>query len=164
MQWYTRFLFIFVFWCIAFPAYAQGSDARSVRLTVESGQLEGLVSTRCEYVFDLLRIRPGDILTPDDPRLETARIRLLASGIFDSVDFSFRRGRKRGFVRLLVRLEERNTLQIRHLFFGMSRVIPFWLGLGMQERNLGGQAMRLSLAAVGTATADIMNGQPQYAM
>ncbi len=135
-----------------------------MRLVVESVQLEGLVATRCGYVLEQIRIRPGDVLTPDDPKLEMARIRLLATGIFENVDFSFRRGSRRGLVRLVVRLEERNTLQIRHLFFGMSRVIPFWLGLGMQERNLGGEAMRLSVAAVGTAPADIMNGQPQYAM
>jgi len=145
-------------------AHADAGGTRTARLTVESIQLEGLAATRCEYVYDLLRIRPGDILTPDDPRLEAARVRLLAAGIFDAVDFSFQRGRSRGRVRLTVRLEERNTLLIRHLFFGMSRVIPFWFGLGMQESNLGGQAMRLSVAAVGTAPARIMEGIPQYAM
>lgn len=164
MHWYKRFLFIVVIGCLVCSKNAYSNDARVVRLTVESVHLEGLVTTRCEYVFALLQIRPGDVFTPDDVRFESARIRLLASGIFESVDFRFRRGRKKGYVQLVVRLQERNTLQIRHLFFGMSRVIPFWFGLGLQERNFDGQAMRLSVSAVGTATANIMEGQPQYAM
>jgi len=133
-------------------------------LTVEAIQVDGLVATNCGLVTRILGLRPGDRITPDDPRLETARVRLLALGLFHRVEFRLSKGRHRGKVILVVRLEERQTLIIRHLFFGASRITPFWLGLGLQEGNFMGEGMRLSVAAVGTARADIMEGRAQYAL
>jgi len=133
-------------------------------LTVEAIQVDGLEKTNCALVARVIGIRPGMTLTPDDPRLETARLRLLALGLFHRVDFHLKKGRQRGKVLLVVQVEERQTLIIRHLFFGASRIIPFWAGLGLQEGNFLGEGMRLSVAAVGTARAEIMEGRPQYAV
>jgi outer membrane protein insertion porin family len=133
-------------------------------LTLEAIQVDGLEKTNCSLVTRVLGLRPGERITPDDSRLELARLRLLALGIFTRVDFQLRKGRSRGKVILVVRLEERHSLIIRHLFFGASRITPFWLGLGMQEGNFLGEGMRLNVSAVGTARADIMEGRAQYAL
>ncbi|PKN21152.1 MAG: hypothetical protein CVU65_17425 [Deltaproteobacteria bacterium HGW-Deltaproteobacteria-22] len=143
---------------------AEGPVNRLPQLTVEAIQVDGLEKTSCELVARIIGIRPGALLTPDDPRLEAARLQLLALGIFHHVEFQLKKGRRRGNVILIVRVEERQTLIIRHLFFGASRIIPFWLGLGLQEGNFLGKGMRLSVAAVGTARSDIMEGRPQYAV
>ncbi len=137
---------------------------RLPQLTIEAIQVDGLEKTDCSLIARIMGIRPGTRLSPDDPRLQTARLRLLSLGVFHRVEFHLKKGRQRGKVILVVRVEERQTLIIRHLFFGASRIIPFWLGLGMQEGNFLGEGMRMSVAAVGTARADIMDGRPQYAV
>ncbi len=154
---------LLAFWML-FSVSENDPQNRGRELTVQAIRVVGLEKTECSLVRDVLPIRPGMKLTPDHPLLEEARIRLLALGIFHEIHFELKKGTRRGSVILVVRVEERQSLIIRHLFFGASRIVPFWLGLGMQDTNFLGRGMRLGLAAVGTAPADIMNGQPQFAL
>ncbi|MBU1240532.1 BamA/TamA family outer membrane protein, partial [Myxococcota bacterium] len=60
-------------------------------------------------------------------------------------------------------LVERGTLLIKHIFGGTSRIIPFWAGLGLEERNFLGRGLTLGISAVGTAEPQIMGGRSQAA-
>ena len=71
-----------------------------------------------------IEVQPGEVFAADDPRLQRMRYRLLASGLFYDVNLELKRGSKRGWVVLVVRVKERNTIVVQDLVVGFSEITP----------------------------------------
>lgn len=76
--------------------------------------------TRPGLVRRFVPLDRGDVLDVDDPQIEAIRWRLLGTGWFRDVRLSLERGSRRGWIKLVVELEERNTLVIQQLYGGVS--------------------------------------------
>ncbi len=83
-----------------------------------------------------------------DPRVETARYRLLALGFFLDVRLSLTRGAKRGGAVLVVEVDERGTLVINELFPATSQATLFWGGADVSETNFLGRGINLGAGFV----------------
>lgn len=106
-----------------------------------------------------LPFKPGDIIDVDDPEVELARYRLLGTGFFRDVQFSLRKGARRGYVVLIVEVVERNTIIVNNLWMGLSldadttgkpEPLTAYAGLDVAETNLAGTGITLG-GAVGLA-------------
>ncbi len=125
-----------------------------IRYLLERIEVQGNHRTDRGVILQRIPLEPGDPLDVDDEALQTARWHLLGTGWFDEVELRLRRGSRRGWVVLVVRVEERNTLVIDWLALGVSQVLSSsldrradlapYLGMGLTERNLFGQGMELS--------------------
>ncbi len=116
------------------------------RYMLESIEVRGNRKTRGALIISHLLFRPGDLL--DEEKVQLSRIRLLALGYFRDVRMQLEKGSARGQVRLVVEVEERNTIIIDDVFFGLSATNPFWLGTGISDINFLGRGMSLSGAVV----------------
>jgi outer membrane protein assembly factor BamA len=103
-------------------------------------------------------LQAGADLDVDDPAIEQIRWRLMGTGWFDDVHLRLERGSRRGWVVLVVDVEERNTLVISRVVAGLSRVVtsstsrddrlrPYG-GLGVTETNLFGLGIGLGASVV----------------
>jgi hypothetical protein len=90
----------------------------------------------------------GTVVDASDPRVETARYRLLTLGYFLDVRLSVTRGASRGGVILVVDVEERGTLVINELFPSTSAATAFWGGADVSETNFLGRGVNIGLGAV----------------
>jgi outer membrane protein assembly factor BamA len=88
-------------------------------------------------------LEPGEAFRADDPRIEESKVALLATGFFEEVRFSLRRGSRRGWVAFEIHVRERWTLLVDNLAFGYTTITPFG-GLGVTELNLFGTGSQLS--------------------
>jgi len=122
-------------------------EAHVVRYYLEAFEVEGNDRTRMETITRLMLLRTGEAFRADDPRIEDSKVALLASGFFEEVRFSLRRGSQRGWVVFRIHLRERWTLVVENLAFGYTTITPFG-GLGVTELNLFGTGSQLSAAFV----------------
>ncbi len=106
---------------------------------IEGIDLVGNIKTSRTVIERRLLVAPGDLL--DEEKLEESRLRLLNTGFFKRVEFSLRRGSRRGQVLLILEVEERNTLVIDQVYFGHSQVAPFFGGLGLADTNFLGRGV-----------------------
>lgn len=145
------------------PAPAAEVDASPLgpTLTVEAIEVTG-GHTREKVVRDVVGIAPGERLAASDPRLVEAKVRVLALGHFAAVDVKLRRGSAPGKVVLVVAVVERGTLVLDHLFVGLGRVTPWWLGAEIADANFLGSGLRVGVAGIGTAEADVDGARPQW--
>ncbi len=133
----------------AFDAFLEaGRDAEpsEVRLTadpnalfIEGIEIIGNEKTSPAVILSRLVVEVGDLV--DDDRIVQSRLRLLNTGFFKSVEFSLRRGSRRGRALLVVEVEERNTILIDELFLGFSQVAPLFGGFGVAETNFLGRGV-----------------------
>ena len=121
---------------------SQGMEAFAT-VVIEGIEVIGNEKTSLDVIMRRIDIRIGDIL--DDQAVDDARLRLLATGFFKSVDFSLRRGTRRGRVILVVELQERNTILIDGLYYGSSDLEPFIGGLSVHESNFLGEGVSAGL-------------------
>jgi outer membrane protein insertion porin family len=117
------------------------------RYALERIVIVGNKKTLRQVVLRYVDISPGEVFSADDPRLEKARYRLLAAGLFYNVQLSLRRGTKRGWAVLEVVVKERNTIIVQDIVFGLSEITPYG-SLGVNERSFLGSAISVSAAAV----------------
>src|SRR5258706_78402 len=103
---------------LATPAAAQPSYGPRYRL--EGIEVRGLQKTEPWVVLRELGLSVGDEVAPTEPRVETARLRLLSLGLFLDVKFSLAKGVHRGGAVLTVTIEERGSIIINALHFGTS--------------------------------------------
>ena len=94
----------------------------------------------------------GATVDASDPRVETARYRLLTLGFFLDVRLSVTRGISRGGVVLVVDVEERGTIVINELFPSTSAATAFWGGADVSETNLLGHGINLGAGFVASTT------------
>ncbi len=116
------------------------------RYLLESIEVRGNRKTNGELILSYVQLKPGESL--DEGKVEISRIRLLALGYFKDVHMSLEKGSERGRVKLIVEVDERNTIIIDDLFFGFTDTNPFWGGLGVSDINFLGRGLVLSGAFV----------------
>lgn len=114
---------------------------------VEAIDIRGNRKTRPEVVRRRMSIEPGELV--DDRALDESRLRLLGTGYFSDVEFRLERGSRRGFVILVVEVEERNTLVVDQIYLGTSRVSPVFASLGVVDTHFLGRGITVG----GTAAA-----------
>lgn len=134
-------------------------DDEPIHYTVERVEFRGNTSTRRSVLEHFVPVERGDVLDINDPMIESIRWRLLGTGWFERVELSLARGQERGWVVLVVEVEERNTLVIQRGTAGVSKVVrdegedpdfePY-IGLGVAETNLLGLGTGLAATAVVT--------------
>lgn len=120
------------------------------RYLLEKIEIKGNRKTITQVILNYIEITPGEIFSVSDPRLEKARYRLLAEGLFHSVEFSLKRGSKRGWAVLVVRVKERNTIVVQDIVFGFSEIpneLSPYGSLDVAERSFLGTGIKVSLAA-----------------
>ncbi len=108
-------------------------------LFIEAIELVGNDKTSDSVILRRILLEVGDLI--DDQKVEESRLRLLSTGFFKSVEFSLRRGSKRGRVLLIVEVVERNTILIDELYLGFSSVAPIFGGFGVVENNFLGRGV-----------------------
>ncbi|MEB2312729.1 MAG: BamA/TamA family outer membrane protein [Sorangiineae bacterium] len=140
---------------LAAPDEPDASAPSSVRYTLEGIELRGNTKTRPRVVLRYVPFRPGDIIDVDDPEVELTRYRLLGTGFFREVQFSLKRGTRRGYVVLVIDVVERNTIIVNDLWMGLSadadndgraRPLTAYAGVDVAETNLAGTGITLGTA------------------
>ena len=136
----------------------EGDERRLIRYSLEDVRVEGNTSTADFVVKRFVPVEPGDVLDVDDPALEEVRWRLLGTGWFKQVELRLQKGSRPGWVVLIVRVEERNTILVQQLAFGVSQgvdrtsdastEIQPYLGLTVSDTNFLGLGKYLSASAL----------------
>ncbi len=109
--------------------------------------IKGNRKTMRRVILRYLDLKPGEVFSVNDPRLEMARYRLLATGFFTSVNMSLKRGERRGWAVLVIRVKERNTIRIKDFMFGVSEITPYG-SIGMTDNSFLGTGIQLSGSVV----------------
>jgi outer membrane protein insertion porin family len=122
------------------------------KYTLEGIEVRGNTNTLARVVLRYVPFRPGDMLDVDDREIELTRFRLLGTGFFRDVQLSLRRGTRRGWVVLVVSVEERNTIVVDGVWLGVSadvapngnaRPLTAFGGAKVTETNLAGTGVAL---------------------
>jgi outer membrane protein assembly factor BamA len=130
------------------------------RYRVVAIEVDGNRRTDTSLILGELGISPGDVLTPDDPRVPLAELRLRSLGHFVSVQLRLERfAGQRGDVLLIVQVVERGTLILNALYLGSSKAVGFWGGIDVSETNLLGRGIVVGAGALGATTADVTGAQ-----
>ncbi|MFW6067791.1 MAG: BamA/TamA family outer membrane protein [Myxococcota bacterium] len=140
------------------PSNLTAAAPEKIRYFVERIDVVGNRRTADRIVKHFVPLGPGDVLDVDDPEIEAIRWQLLGTGWFDAVRLRLERGSRRGWVVLIVEVEERNTFVIEQLNLGVSeglnstrdtdsRLSPYG-GLSIAETNLMGLGISLSASAL----------------
>jgi outer membrane protein insertion porin family len=128
------------------PTRVELEDPFKPRYILESIEVRGNHKTQGKLILSYVHLKPGESL--DEEKVELSRIRLLALGYFKDVHMSLEKGSERGRVKLVVEVDERNTIIIDDLFGGFSKTNPFWGGIGVSDINFLGRGLVLSGAFV----------------
>ncbi len=132
------------------------ADLAPLKYTLEAVEVRGNTKTSTRVVLRYVPFQPGDVIDVDAPALELARFRLLGTGFFKSVEFSLKKGARRGLVVLVVDVRERPTIVLNDISLGLSadanregekRPLTAYAGLDVAETNLGGSGITLGAAA-----------------
>jgi outer membrane protein insertion porin family len=124
----------------------------AVRYTLEAIQVHGNTRTERRVVLRYVPFKPGDVFDVDDNEVELSRYRLLGTGFFRDVQFSLKKGSKRGLVVLVIEVTERNTVVINDISMGLAadgrpdgrvRTLSGYAGLDVAETNLAGTGITL---------------------
>lgn len=126
------------------PASEEPPELRSY--VIEKIVIEGLQKARSHAVRHHLLVRAGDVL--DDRDVLLSRLRLLQLGWFSQVDARVEKGSSKGFVVLVFRVVERNTIVITDLVLGTTEPQPVYGGVGLAEQNFLGRGYSLGGAFV----------------
>jgi len=129
-----------------------------LRYFFEGVRVVGNERTRTSVIADYVPLERGDVIDPEDPRIEAIEWRLLGTGWFRKVTIRLSRGERHGWVVLVVEVEERNTIVVDGFTVGVSEGINNSLdtraeglvygGATLTETNLFGTGARLSLTGL----------------
>lgn len=142
----------------SFPASSFGP-----RYTLERIEIRGNQKTESRLILGEMGLRAGDQIGASDPRVQTARIRLLSLGYFLDVRLALERGLHRGGAILVVEVEERGTIILNALYLGSSAATAFWGGLDVAENNLLGRGISLGGGFVASTRPDAEGASPNLA-
>jgi outer membrane protein assembly factor BamA len=132
-----------------------GPERERLRYTLESIQVRGNTRTRSRVILRYVPFDPGDVIDVDDPEVELTRFRLLGTGFFRDVQFSLRKGSRRGRVVLVIDVVERNTIIINDVWMGLSadaetngkeKPLTAYAGVDVAETNVAGTGITLGSA------------------
>jgi hypothetical protein len=127
------------------------------RYVIEAIEVSGNRKTESSLIVRATGLRPGDTVDAADPRVEAARLRLLALGYFLDARLSVRRGSRRGSAVLTVEVEERGTIVINELFPSTSAATAFWGGADVAETNFLGRGLSLGAGFVASTRPLVLN-------
>jgi len=139
-----------------------GADFGPV-LTIERIDLHGNHDTADRVILAALPIQVGDVIRAGDPRLTTARFKVLGLGFFRDVALELRRGSERGKIIIDIAVEERGTVVLNRLWFGTSATSPWWFGADVDQRNFLGLGIGVGGGAVYAGATDIVGARDQWA-
>ncbi len=129
-----------------------GGDSETIpqgpRYVLERILIRGNRKTLRQVILHYIEMRRGEVFSADDVRLEKARYRMLASGLFHDVEISLKRGSQRGYAIVIVEVKERNTIVVQDIVFGFSEITPAYGSLDVAERSFLGTGVNVSAAAV----------------
>jgi outer membrane protein insertion porin family len=151
------------------PAAAPLPDATrfggAVRYLVQAVEVRGNRKTDPAVILRELGLGRGDVLTPDDPRVPAAELRLLSLGYFVRVALRLQGiDRQRNTVALIVDVEERGTMILNALYLGSSEATLLWGGLDVSETNFLGRGMMISGGVVASTTPTVPEAEPGFAL
>ena len=132
------------------------------RYRIERIVVRGNAKTATALILAELGLAPGDEVGSSDPRVEAARIRLLALGYFLDAHLAVTRGAERGGVVLFVDVEERGTIILNGLYLGSSAATTFWGGLDLAENNLLGRGITLGGGFVASTRPQVANATRDF--
>lgn len=130
---------------------ADDNESKSLKgptYVLEKVTIRGNKKILRQLILRYLDLAVGEVFYADDPRLEAFRYRLLASGRFYDVQLTLEKGAKRGWVKLLVTVTERNTIVIQDITLGFSDISDLYGSLDVAERAFLGTGVELSGAVV----------------
>src|SRR3954469_22488374 len=133
------------------------------RYVLEGIEVRGLRKTEPWVVWRELGLRVGEEVAPTDPRVESARLRLLALGLFLDVKFSLAKGVRRGGAVLVVTVEERGTIIINAIHLGTSEATALWGGLDVAETNFLGRGLGVGGGFVASSRPRVPGAEPARA-
>jgi outer membrane protein insertion porin family len=113
------------------------------RYLVEGVQVRGNRTTETGLIVREVGISPGDVITPEDPRVKAAELRLLSLGFFLTSRLRLDKGQNRGSVILVVEVEERGTAVLNAIHLGTSETTALWGGLDVTETNFLGRGIAI---------------------
>jgi outer membrane protein assembly factor BamA len=125
----------------------EGDGEASPSYALERIVITGNRKTMRQVILRYIELRPGEVFSAADERLQQARYRMLASGLFYEVEISLRRGSRRGWVVLAVEVKERNTIVVRDFVVGFSEITPYG-AIGVQDRSFLGSGVRAAASTV----------------
>ncbi|MEM7448991.1 MAG: BamA/TamA family outer membrane protein [Myxococcota bacterium] len=133
-------------------------DVQIIRYQLEEVRIQGNTQTRDSVIRSFIPLDVGDTLDVDDPLVEVIKFRLVGTGWFESVQLRLARGSRRGWVRLIVSVVERNTLLVRNVTLGLaeglessrddSTDLVFYLGTDIAETNFLGTGTTVGGATI----------------
>jgi outer membrane protein insertion porin family len=138
------------------------SSADRIIYFFERVKIRGNTSTSPDVIKNFIPFNTGDPFNVDDPSIEHIRWRLMGTGWFNDVKLSLERGSKRGWIVLVVDVEERNTLIVTRVVLGLSADVKKsmeeentedydlqpYAGIGVAETNLFGLGIGAALSGV----------------
>ncbi|MFA5624158.1 MAG: BamA/TamA family outer membrane protein [Bradymonadales bacterium] len=86
--------------------------------------------------------------------LENARLELLSTGLFDSVEIKLRAGSQKSYIKLELQLRERNYVWVEDIFIGSSKKSKYWHGFDLAYNNMLGVGHRLRMGFVANVIND----------
>jgi outer membrane protein assembly factor BamA len=126
----------------------ESQQSKAPRYLLQKIVVKGNKKTMRRVLMQYVDMRPGEVFSANDPRLELARYRLLATGYFERVSLSLKRGDRLGWAVLVIRVKERNTIVIKDLMIGFSEVTPYG-SIGVAENSFLGTGIQVSGSVVG---------------
>jgi len=132
-------------------------------IVIEAIEVVGNTVTQTELIRRTLPLAVGDVVHASDKRLRDARFKVLALGYFRDVRLAMRKGSARGQVVIEISVLERGTVVLNRLWFGTSKVSPYWVGADVGQRNLLGLGVSVGAGFIYAANGDVDNSRPQWA-
>jgi hypothetical protein len=145
------------------PEVPPNDDDLGPVIQIERVEIRGNTATQDAIIRRALPIAAGDVLKASDRRLRDARFKVLALGFFRDVDLAMRKGSARGLVIIDVTVIERGTFVLNKLWFGHSKLTPYWAGVDLGERNLLGLGIAAGFGLIYAAPSDVQGTREQWA-
>jgi outer membrane protein assembly factor BamA len=131
-------------------------------ITIEDIRVVGNRTTAERLILRAVPLRQGEQLRAADPRLTKARFKGLALGYFRDVTVALEKGSARGRVIVVVTVVERGTVVLNRLWYGSSKLAPYWLGLDLTERNVFGTGILVGGGLVYAGHGNVVGARDQW--
>ncbi len=137
-------------WILASPLSPTGAAAQDAltwpTYSLQSIRAEGNDHTAVALIVRAANLPVGSRL--EEKRLDHARDRIYALGLFRTVSFHLEKGTLPGQVVLVVVVEERPSFMVTDFFLGWTSISPFYAGAGIADTNFIGRNLIAGLAGV----------------
>ena len=137
-------------------------DGPTLRYFLEDVRIEGHTRTRRGLILAYVPFEPGDVIDPESSELEAIAWAVRGTGWFSHVRVRLARGSRRGWVDLVIEVEDRNSVVVNQFVLGVSEglsstrdpnteVLPY-VGFSIAETNLLGSGHSIALTGLMSQT------------